>query len=220
MVGARNASALGRKFASMLARDLGEAGLVVVSGLARGIDAAAHEAGAGTVAPSRWWPAASTSSIRRRMKRSIDAIASAGADRFGNAAWRSAAGAPFPPPQPDHLRPVARRGRGGSGGTFRLAHHRELRAGTGPRDFRRARIAARSARQGRQPPDPRRRDPDRKRRRRAGRAAPHAGRRISRAGQRPARSRRRCRGPWKPKPTACAPGSKKRWARRRSRSTN
>ena len=47
IVGARNASALARKFAQMLARDLGEAGLVVVSGLARGIDSAAHEAGAG-----------------------------------------------------------------------------------------------------------------------------------------------------------------------------
>ncbi len=43
MVGARNASALGRKLAGTLARDLVEAGLVVVSGLARGIDAAAHE---------------------------------------------------------------------------------------------------------------------------------------------------------------------------------
>lgn len=43
IVGARNASALGRKLANTLARDLAEAGLVVVSGLARGIDAAAHE---------------------------------------------------------------------------------------------------------------------------------------------------------------------------------
>lgn len=52
MVGARNASANGRRFARQLARDLGESGLVVVSGLARGIDAEAH-AGAlatGTVA--------------------------------------------------------------------------------------------------------------------------------------------------------------------------
>ena len=44
IVGARNASALARKFADMLARELGFAGLVVVSGLARGIDASAHEA--------------------------------------------------------------------------------------------------------------------------------------------------------------------------------
>jgi DNA protecting protein DprA len=43
IVGARNASALGRKFASTLARDLAGAGLVVASGLARGIDTAAHE---------------------------------------------------------------------------------------------------------------------------------------------------------------------------------
>jgi DNA processing protein len=42
MVGARNASAVGIKFAEKLARDLGEAGFVVASGLARGIDAAAH----------------------------------------------------------------------------------------------------------------------------------------------------------------------------------
>jgi len=42
IVGARNASAGGRRLAETLARNLGEAGLVVVSGLARGIDAAAH----------------------------------------------------------------------------------------------------------------------------------------------------------------------------------
>jgi DNA processing protein len=52
IVGARNASALARKFAETLSRELGFAGLVVVSGLARGIDAAAHEAAlaVGTVA--------------------------------------------------------------------------------------------------------------------------------------------------------------------------
>lgn len=52
IVGARNASALARKFTDILSRDLGFAGLVVVSGLARGIDASAHEAAlaVGTVA--------------------------------------------------------------------------------------------------------------------------------------------------------------------------
>ncbi|MBU6296898.1 MAG: DNA-processing protein DprA [Alphaproteobacteria bacterium] len=43
IVGARNASALGRKLASRLGSDLSAAGLVVVSGMARGIDTAAHE---------------------------------------------------------------------------------------------------------------------------------------------------------------------------------
>jgi DNA processing protein len=48
IVGARNASAAGVKFAERLARDLGEAGFGVVSGLARGIDAAAHRASLAT----------------------------------------------------------------------------------------------------------------------------------------------------------------------------
>jgi DNA processing protein len=40
IVGARNASALGIKFAGRLAAELGQARLVVVSGLPRGIDSA------------------------------------------------------------------------------------------------------------------------------------------------------------------------------------
>jgi DNA processing protein len=52
MVGSRNASALGLRFAERLARDLGEAGFAIVSGLARGIDARAHAGSlaSGTVA--------------------------------------------------------------------------------------------------------------------------------------------------------------------------
>jgi DNA processing protein len=54
VVGARRASGEGRRLAEVLGRELGQAGLVVVSGLAAGIDAAAHggalEAGAPTVA--------------------------------------------------------------------------------------------------------------------------------------------------------------------------
>ncbi|HEY4636204.1 MAG TPA: DNA-processing protein DprA [Rhodospirillales bacterium] len=43
VVGARNASINGCRFAERLARDLGQGGLLVVSGMARGIDAAAHK---------------------------------------------------------------------------------------------------------------------------------------------------------------------------------
>ena len=43
MVGARNASAAACRYARMLAQALGAAGIVIVSGLARGIDSAAHD---------------------------------------------------------------------------------------------------------------------------------------------------------------------------------
>ena len=63
IVGSRNASGAGLKFAQSLARDLADAGFVVISGLARGIDQAAHRAslGGGTVAvlaggPDRIYP--------------------------------------------------------------------------------------------------------------------------------------------------------------------
>jgi DNA processing protein len=52
VVGARNASAAGQRFARTLGHDLGQAGYTIVSGLARGIDGAAHEGSlaTGTVA--------------------------------------------------------------------------------------------------------------------------------------------------------------------------
>ncbi|MEA2934601.1 MAG: processing protein [Variibacter sp.] len=48
IVGSRNASGAGLKMAENLARQLGEAGFSVVSGMARGIDAAAHRASLAT----------------------------------------------------------------------------------------------------------------------------------------------------------------------------
>lgn len=44
VVGSRNASAAGARIAATIARELGEQGFTIVSGLARGIDAAAHKA--------------------------------------------------------------------------------------------------------------------------------------------------------------------------------
>jgi DNA processing protein len=52
IVGSRNASVAGAKFAAMVARRCGQAGYVITSGLARGIDTAAHRASieTGTIA--------------------------------------------------------------------------------------------------------------------------------------------------------------------------
>ncbi|MEK1900203.1 MAG: DNA-processing protein DprA [Rhizobium sp.] len=52
IVGSRNASISGAKFAAMIARECGRAGYAVVSGLARGVDTAAHRASlvTGTIA--------------------------------------------------------------------------------------------------------------------------------------------------------------------------
>ncbi len=52
IVGARNASAVGKRMATKISRDLGALGYCVASGLARGIDTAAHEAAltTGTIA--------------------------------------------------------------------------------------------------------------------------------------------------------------------------
>jgi DNA processing protein len=52
VVGSRNASAIGRQFTADLVRELGAAGLVIASGLARGIDTCAHHAAlaSGTIA--------------------------------------------------------------------------------------------------------------------------------------------------------------------------
>lgn len=65
VVGARNASAAGIKLAGRLAREFGEAGLVVASGLAPSTPPPIGRRW--KPAPSRRWPAATTASIRRSM---------------------------------------------------------------------------------------------------------------------------------------------------------
>jgi len=154
VVGARNASALGRKLAHRLAEELGAAGLVVVSGMARGIDTAAHEGAlkSGTCAVVA---GGSTSSIRRKTRRSTNASRPK-RHRLGNAGGPAAAGAPFSAPQPDHLRVGARvivvEAAEGSGSlitaNFALEQNREVFAVPGSPLDPRAKGANRLLRQG------------------------------------------------------------------------
>lgn len=124
MVGARNASAAAIKLARDFAQGLAAQGFVVVSGLARGIDGAAHQgalAGGGTIGV---------------IASGIDVVYPPEASRLaggccdqglaggGTAAGDRAAGAPFPLAQPHYCGLGCRNPCGRSRAAFRLADHR------------------------------------------------------------------------------------------------
>jgi DNA recombination-mediator protein A len=172
IVGSRNASAAGLTFAERLARELGSAGYVVVSGLARGIDARAHKAAlaTGTVAVlagghERVYSAENAPLLER-------IVEEGGAVGNRDAARMGAARARFPTPQPDRVGAVLRGRRHRGGAPLGIADHRLLRLGAGPRGLCCAGLAARSAGGGRQRSHPRRRHPVRLRRACHGRSCP------------------------------------------------
>ena len=142
LVGARNASINGQRMAELLAADLAMAGLVVVSGMARGVDAAAHEgalrngrtvaAVAGGVDVS--YPPENTD-LQRRVAEGGAVVAEAPLGTAPQARH-------FPRAQPGDRRPVP--GRGGDRGraALRQPHHGADRAGRGADGVRRAGFAA------------------------------------------------------------------------------
>ncbi len=137
IVGARACSAYGRQIARSLGRDLAAAGLVVVSGLARGIDGEAHrgalEASGATIAVlgcgiDRDYPAA-----HRELARQVAAtglVVSEYAPGVEPAPWR------FPGAEPDRRGSLRGDHRRRSARAQRRADHCGLRARGGPRGVR------------------------------------------------------------------------------------
>jgi DNA processing protein len=123
IVGSRNASAAGMKFADRMAHDLGAAGYGIVSGLARGIDAAAHRASrdSGTVAVlagghERIYPSDNVALLEELLAHG--AAVSEMPLALGAARTR------LPAPQPADLGPFGRRRHCRCGAPIRLADHR------------------------------------------------------------------------------------------------
>ena len=154
-----------RNFAAMIARDIGRAGYTIISGLARGIDTAAHRASldTGTIAAlagglDQPYPPENIGLLDEITDGNGLAISEM---PFG---WEPRA-RDFPTPQPPDRRrqPRACRGRGGL--PLRLADHGALCRRFRPAGLCRARLAARSALPGHQWPSEGRGDRDDGRRR-------------------------------------------------------
>ena len=127
MVGARNASANGRRLAERFALGLAGAGYNVVSGLARGIDSAAHrgalaaeDGGGGTIAVVAGGVDVCYPEENREL---YGQIRQQGLVLAEPAPGRPAPGPAFPQTQQDHLGALAgsRGGRGGA--SLRFADH-------------------------------------------------------------------------------------------------
>jgi hypothetical protein len=138
MVGSRSATRGGIETARSFAQALGEQGVTVVSGLAQGIDAAAHRGGAldtagGTVAvlgtgtdrvyPRQQAPLAAAIAQRGLLLSELPP---------GTEPRRGA----FPQAQPPDRGPLAGRAGGGGGGAERLADHGQARRRPRPRRVR------------------------------------------------------------------------------------
>ncbi len=134
MVGSRRASRPGMDTAAAFSRSLAGAGFVITSGLALGIDAAAHQAaldvGGQTVGVlgtglEKFYP--------QRNRRLADAMIASGSAVLSEFPWMPARRRAISPTQPDHQRSVPWRAGGRGQCRQRFADHRATGGGTGSR---------------------------------------------------------------------------------------
>ena len=141
MVGTRHPTPYGSGMAERLACDLAAQGLVIISGMARGVDTASHRgaitAKGKTIAVFGTGVDVIYPKENSRLSEQILALGGALISEFPLGTFRRAA--EFSHSQSHYQRHVGWRAGGGSRGIFRNAHHRALRAGTKSRRFRRAR---------------------------------------------------------------------------------
>ncbi len=149
IVGARQCSAAGAKLARQFASEIGRAGFVVASGLARGIDAMAHQAAldTGTVAVLA---GGIDDRLPARARRAAARNRRARLPRQRDAGRLYAARAGLSAPQPHRLGPVAGRAHRRGGAPLGQPGHRAARGRAGPRGVRHSRPSARSTRRGHQ----------------------------------------------------------------------
>lgn len=155
MVGARNASAAAVKLARDLAVDLASEGYVVVSGLARGIDGAAHRG----ALPSTIGVIASGIEIAYPPQHSElqEEIAQQGLLLAEQPPRHRTTRQPFSQPQSDYRRAGCGYSGGGGRAQIRFAYHRAAGGGGRARGDGDPRFSDRCPRAGLQPADPRRR---------------------------------------------------------------
>ncbi len=144
VVGARNASLNGKKFAKKLSHDLADAGYAVVSGLARGIDGAAHE-GALAQGTTVAVLASGVDVVYPPEHRAIyQKIIKSGAVVSELKPGTEPPSGAFPPPQPNHFRPQQRGDYRRSHSEIGIVDNRTAGPRPRPRGLGRTGLAARS----------------------------------------------------------------------------
>src|SRR5213592_4206635 len=139
VVGARAATPYGVEVAERLAGELAARGVTIVSGLARGIDAAAHRGALGARGRTLAVLGCGIDVVYPPENRALARHRSAGGARVAVRGRRAGAPRPLPRAQPHARRTQPRRRRGRGGRAERRPDHRGFRGRSRARSVRRSR---------------------------------------------------------------------------------